>query len=164
MDIHEADVPGVGKKFELSLDNNEKIIILVHHDGKREIYKKTQEDEDAEKIFKLSDRQARQIGSILEGTYFQPIETENIEVPLGEAIIEWMEVPSDSSLRGQTLEDAEIRQRIGVSIIAVQRGEETIPNPGPSFKIKDSDILVTLGTRDQQNQLEKLITGEDNQL
>lgn len=162
MDIYESDVPGVGKKFEVSLDNKNKIIILIHHDGKREIYKKTDEDEDAEKIFKFSDKQARQIGSILEGTYFQPIETENIEVPLGEDIIEWVDVSTNSPLIGETLKDANIRQRIGASIIAIQRGEDTIPNPKPNFKIKEGDILVTLGSRDQQKQLEKLVTEEEN--
>lgn len=160
MTVYETDVPGVGKKFELETRSGERLVVLIHHDGKREVYRRPEADADSERLFGLSDSDARTFGSIIEGAHFQPVDLDEIEVPLGGAIIEWIEVDEQSPLAGKTLEEADLRSRTGVSIIAIQRGEETIPNPGPSREIRSGDILVSLGTREEQSELETLITEE----
>ena len=157
MTVYETDVPGVGKKFEVEIDGDQRLVILLHHDGKRELFRKPDPDADAERLFTLNGRLAREVGAILQGAYFQPVETDNVEVPLGEAIIEWLDVGDGASLVGQTLGDANLRQRIGVSVIAIQRGSDTVPNPGPEETITDDDILVTLGTREELAELESLV-------
>lgn len=157
MEIYETEVPGVGHKFELELGGNERLIVLIHHDGKRELYLRPGENQDSQKLFSLTGKQARQLGSILEGTYFQPIEMDEIQVPLGEAIIEWVDIESSTPFVGQSLQNADIRERTGVSIIAIQRGEETISNPMPSTTIQTDDILVSLGTRDEQQTFSELV-------
>lgn len=159
MTIYEADVPGVGKKFEVELDGDRRLIVLIHHDGKREVYLRPGENEDGEKLFSLSGRLARQVGSILEGAYFQPVDTEDVQVPLGEALIEWVNVRPPSSLVGRTLEEASIRQRTGASVIAIQRGDETIPNPDPDDTIQSGDILISIGTRNELAALSDLVAG-----
>ncbi|MFP4629067.1 MAG: potassium transporter TrkA, partial [Halobacteriales archaeon] len=85
MTIYETDVPGVGRKFELEIDGGARLVVLIHHDGKREVYRRPSEDEDSQKLFALDGKRARQLGSILEGAHFQPVETDDVEVPLGEA-------------------------------------------------------------------------------
>ncbi|WP_232700829.1 cation:proton antiporter regulatory subunit [Halobacterium wangiae] len=161
MTIYETEVPGVGHKFELTLDGDERLVVLIHHDGKREIYLRPGENQDSEKLFSLSGKMARQLGSILEGAYFQPVDMDDVQVPLGEAIIEWNDVEPSSSLVGQTLRNADVREQTGVSIIAIQRGEETIANPPPDTAIEDGDILVTLGTRDNQRAFTELVEPGD---
>jgi len=156
MTVYETDLPGVGHKFELELDGDRRLVVLIHHDGKRELYLRPDADSDSEKLFSLDDQRARQLGSILEGAHFQPIETDDIEVPLGEAIIEWTDVDDDSPLVGQTIATTEIRERTGASVIAVQRGEETIANPGPETTVEAGDLLVTLGTRDEQHAVDEI--------
>jgi TrkA domain protein len=151
MTVYETEVPGVGHKFELELDGDERLVVLIHHDGKREVYHRPGENADSEKLFSLSGQLARQLGSILEGAHFQPVELDEVRVPVGEAIIEWFDVEPDSRLAGQTLAAADIRDRTGVSVIAIQRGEETVSNPEPTETVAVGDILVTLGTRDEQD-------------
>ncbi|WP_248904304.1 cation:proton antiporter regulatory subunit [Halocatena marina] len=161
MTIYEADVPGVGHKFELELGGDKRLIVLIHHDGKREVYLRPGENQDSERLFSLTGKRARQLGSILEGAYFQPVEMDDIQVPLGEAIIEWVDVSPSASLVGHSLRDANIREQTGVSIIAIQRGEETIANPQPNSTIEAGDILVSLGTRAEQRAFTELVeTGE----
>jgi len=157
MTIYETDVPGVGRKFELEIDDGKRLVVILHHDGKRDVYLRPEEDADSEQLFSLSGDQARKFGSILEGAYFQPVELDQIRVPLGEAIIEWHEVAEGADLAGVSLETASIREESGASIIAVQRGEETIPNPPPDTRIRAGDTLVTLGTREEQSALASLI-------
>ena len=160
MTIYEAEVPGVGKKFELELDGEERLIVLIHHDGKRELYLRPGENQDSQRLFNLTGKRARQLGSILEGAYFQPVEMDDIQVPLGEAIIEWVDIDPDSPLVGQSLRAANLREQTGVSVIAIQRGEETIANPKPETTVEASDILVTIGTRDEQQPFSKLVETE----
>ncbi|MFD1585474.1 cation:proton antiporter regulatory subunit [Halorientalis brevis] len=160
MTVYEAEVPGVGKKFELDAGDGERLIVIIHHDGKREVYRRPDENADSEKLFTVAGEQARKLGSILEGAYFQPVELDDVQVPLGDAIIEWLDVTADSPLTGQTLRDAEIRQHTGASVIAIQRGDQTRPNPGPEFTIEADDILVTMGTRDELQALTDLLSGD----
>lgn len=162
MTVYETDVPGVGKKFEVEIGGDERLVVLLHHDGKREVFRKADPDSDAERLFTLNGRLAREVGAILQGAYFQPVETDEVEVPLGEAIIEWLDVDGDGELIGQTLGDANLRQRTGASVIAIQRGSDTVPNPGPEETITDGDILVTLGTREELAELESLVEPDDS--
>ncbi|WP_324663689.1 cation:proton antiporter regulatory subunit [Haloarcula sediminis] len=162
MTVYETDVPGVGKKFEVEIGGDERLVVLLHHDGKREIFRKSDPDADAERLFTLNGRLAREVGAILQGAYFQPVETDEVEVPLGDALIEWLDVAEDSELVGQTLGDANLRQRMGVSIIAIQRGSEPVPNPGPEETITAGDTLITLGAREELAEFESLVELDDS--
>ena len=161
MTVYETDVPGVGKKFEIELDGEERLVIVMHHDGKREVFHKPTPDADAERLFTLSGRIARETGAIIQGAYFQPVELSDVDVPLGDAIIEWLDVEAGSTLEGQTLAESHVRQETGASIIAVQRDGETIPNPDADTTFESGDILVALGTRAELDALEALVSGGD---
>ena len=161
MTVYETDLPGVGKKFEMELDGKTRLVTVVHHDGKREVYWQAEPDADGERLFTLTDSQARTFGSILDGSQFQPVDLDEVEVPLGEAFIEWVDVGSDSQLVGTSLQTADIRQQTGVSVLAIQRGESTIANPEPSDQIEEGDILVILGTREEQSAFDDLVEGSD---
>jgi len=57
---------------------------------------------------------------------------------------EWIEVPA--SFEGEaSLADLEFRARTGASILAVDRGGTTSPNPPPSFAIRAGDRLLVFG-------------------
>ncbi|HET7323104.1 MAG TPA: TrkA C-terminal domain-containing protein, partial [Halococcus sp.] len=130
MTVYETDLPGVGKKFEVELDGERRLVIVTHNTGRREVFIRESPDEDATELFELSDRLARQVGTILEGAYFQPIRTDTIDTVLSEdTLIEWAKITDESPLAGETLAETQLRQRLGVSVIAIQRDEETLTNP-----------------------------------
>lgn len=163
MTVYESDLPGVGKKHEIELDDGSRLVVVTHHAGKREVYRRPSEDADSEKLFELSDKLARQVGTILEGAYFQPVKTDRIETLLaGNVVIEWIDVAPESTLIGVTLADADIRQQYGVSIIAIQRGDETIPSPGADTTIESGDTLVVLGQKDACRSFVGRITGDED--
>ncbi len=64
----------------------------------------------------------------------------SIELELAEVVVH----PS-SDLAGKTLAGAEVRQRFGIIVVALKRGEESIFNPGPDERIEAGDVLVALG-------------------
>jgi TrkA domain protein len=160
MRVYESEVPGVGRKFELELTGGESVVVVVHHDGRCELFRRDGPDADGEKILDLKGEQANRLGSILEGAYFESVDVDSLSVPLGEAIIEWVEVSADSPVAGETLETSEIRTATGTSIIAIQRGEETVANPAPETKLEPGDLLVAVGTREEQAELAAMVEGD----
>ncbi|WP_435181889.1 cation:proton antiporter regulatory subunit [Halorussus sp. AFM4] len=157
MTVYETDVPGVGRKFEYEVDGDDRLVVLIHHDGRREVFRRRSAEADSEKLFELDDRQAREFGTLLEGAYFQPVEHDTVQVPLGDGIIRWHDVGTDSPVVGRSLSDCGIRQRTGASVIAVQRGEETVANPSADFELAAGDVIVALGTRAEQETLADLV-------
>lgn len=149
MTVYESDLPGVGKKHEIELDGDARLVVVTHNTGKREVFRRADADADAEKLFELSDRLARQVGTILEGAYFQPVRTEGVETALDDrSVLEWVTVAAGSRLDGQTLGGANVRAETGASVIAVQRDAETVANPDADFQIRAGDTLVAIGERD----------------
>jgi len=161
MDVRESDLPGVGKKHEVDIGNGEQLVIVTHNTGNRELYLKESEDADSEKLVELSDRMARMVGTILEGAYFQPVSSDHVETMLTEGtLLEWYAVEADSPLVGETLVSANVGQRTGVTVIAIQRDDEVISGPAPTTTIEANDTLVVVGERESCEAFEDLLTGD----
>lgn len=71
--------------------------------------------------------------------------------------IEWLSLPDDSALIGQTIGDLRLRTRTGASIVAVLHGEQLIPNPAPVHTLAAGEILAVLGTAKQRAALHAMI-------
>lgn len=160
MTVYETDLPGIGRKFDLELADDSLASVVVHHDGRCELYKRLNRDENGEKLFDLTGDEANKLGSILEGAYFELVNVDELTVPLGGAIIEWIDIPEGSPLAGQTLQESEIKRQTGTTVIAVQRDTETIPNPASDFELHSEDILVAIGTREKHAALDDLVEGD----
>ncbi len=157
MVIYEAEVPGVGKRFEIETGGDERFVVIIHHDGKREIFRRSGENADAEKLFDLSSKQATEVATVLEGANFQPLDLDDADIPLGEAIMEWVEIPDDSPVAGKTLDEARVGEQTGVTIAAIQREDETLASPGADDTLVSGDILVVIGSRTDQKAFESLL-------
>jgi TrkA domain protein len=147
--VYESDLPGVGKKHEVELGDGSRLVIVTHNTGKREVFRRPTPEADSEKLFDMTDQLARQVGTLLEGAYFQPVRSREIETVLdGETVLEWVTLAPESEYVGRTLGEADIRGRTGVSIIAIQRETETIANPGADERLAAGDTLIALGPRE----------------
>lgn len=159
MTITEIDLPGVGKRFEIDAGGESQIIVVFHRTGKREVYTRDSPEADTTKLLELSESTAQLLASVLDGSYYQPEKEEQIEAIIDEeAIIEWISVPSDGPITGETLEEANIRQRTSASIIAIQRSGETIASPPPETEILAGDTLVAIGSREALDALSTLVS------
>lgn len=160
MSIYETELPGVGKKFEVEIGDQTRLVVVIHHSGRREVFLRDHPDADVDKLFELDDQLARQIGTILEGAYFQPVATVPMETMLGDdAIMDWVQVPDGSELAGQTLGQVDLRQRTGATVLAVKRTDKTKPNPDPDLVLAVGDVLVVLGSREEVQKVEALAGG-----
>jgi len=67
-----------------------------------------------------------------------------------------IEVPAPKRWQGKSLKELNVRAKLGVNIIAVERGSQINVSPAADYTIMDGDILVVLGDTDALNTVQKL--------
>ena len=97
-EIKECDLPGIGKKFTLELDSGDKLVVVVHLSGEREVFKFMKNNDEPSSVTTLTDEEARQIGAILAGTYFQPVLEDEQKLMMKNVTMEWIKITDDSTL------------------------------------------------------------------
>jgi voltage-gated potassium channel len=69
--------------------------------------------------------------------------------------MEQVRIGDAATLNGQTLVDANLRQRFGVVVVGIQRADGTMEfNPAPDARMKAGDCLVVLGRSENLRSLE----------
>lgn len=66
---------------------------------------------------------------------------------LPDSEIETIRINEGSPMAGKTLAEVGFRQKFGVTVLAVQRGKETITNPSGNARLVSEDIVILIGTR-----------------
>ncbi|GAA3408783.1 cation:proton antiporter regulatory subunit [Paenibacillus hodogayensis] len=157
--IRESDLPGIGRKYEIETYSREKFVIVIHDDGRREIYTPDREDPDESvSIATLEDDEARAIAAILGGMNYKPKAMETIEVALNDLIIEWYRIDTDYPCVGVSIGELGVRQKTGASIIAAVYPDHTHHiNPGAEYKLKGGSTLIVAGERNQLKVLKQLL-------
>ncbi len=152
MKLRETDLPGIGKKYAVTLNEGRDLVIIIYNTGKREIY--LMQDEEPLCSFELTDEEAKELGFLMAGVLYQPVKVEKMELILKEVLIEWVKVEQGSNFVGKTIAELQIRKLTGTSVIAIDRGGKIIPSPDPyKEKIEVGDILIVVGTRQQIKHL-----------
>ena len=151
-------MPGIGSKFTLRLDSGGRLAVILHNDGKRELYYfRHVADEEPRAVITLDDDEARQLGAVVGGAYERPKIVEDLEMALGELAIEWVPVPPGSPAIGHSLAECGFRARTGVTIIAILREPEPVTGAQPTDVIQEGDTLVTVGKLGQYKEFRRLL-------
>ncbi len=148
-EIKESDLPGIGKKFTLELDSGDKLVVVIRSSGEREVFKFIKNNDEPTSVTTLNDEEARQVGAILSGTYFQPVIEEGQKLTMKNATMEWIKIIPDSTLANKNIEELDIRKKTGVTITTIIRGETVIPNPPTSEILKPQDTIIIIGNNEQ---------------
>ncbi|WHY79568.1 cation:proton antiporter regulatory subunit [Neobacillus sp. WH10] len=156
MNIREIELPGIGKKYEIITKSADKIVIIIHDDGRREIYYFDQEDyEEAIASTTFDDSEARKIAAIIGGMTYAPKALETIEMAFDDLVIEWSKVEPGALAVNQTIGNLNIRQSYEVNIVAIiKRNHQKIHTPGPETILEVGDTVIVSG---QRNQVKKIV-------
>lgn len=144
LEVRETRLPGVGTKFTMETHRGESVCVVVHTDGMRELYHFEDPDDDAHRVA-LNDDEARQVGALLGGVIYRPQLVQDLEMALGDLVVEWVELPAGSPLVGLTVMTCRIRRATGSTIVAIMRDGGTVAMPHPDEVLRAGDVLVVIG-------------------
>lgn len=160
IELRETRLPGVGVKYGFETADGARLAVILHNDGVREIYFfRSAADDDPTAVIRLDDDEARQLGAVLGGAYERPRIVEELEMALGELLIEWVKVPDGSPAIGRSLAECGFRARTGITIIAILREPEPVAGAQPEHVIEAGDTLVTVGKAGQYKAFRELLAG-----
>jgi len=77
---------------------------------------------------------------------------------LSDMEVKKIKVKQESDLVGKTLSEADVRKLHGATILAINRGEEYLPNPGAEYVIKADDCLVMIGKPEEIRSAAKMLS------
>ncbi len=155
--VRESDLIGIGKKYQIESEAGDNVVLVIHDDGKRELYRYDEEENESRCVMTLSDEESRQIAGIIGGLSYKPKALETIEVALDDLRIEWYKVVGTAASINKSIGELEVRQRTGASIIAAIREDDTVINPGPDYIILPHTTLVVAGKRSHIKLLKEVI-------
>jgi TrkA domain protein len=145
-DVIEVELPGVGVRYEFVTEDGTRVGVVSHRSGRREIYLADPADPDRfNRALGLGEEDARTLAELL-GASRVAAELAELQQKIEGLAIDWLPVRDDSPYAHSTIGAARVRTRTGVSIVAVLRGEQAIPAPGPEVEVKPGDYLVVVGT------------------
>ena len=121
LDFVVDDLPGIGRRYQMTGSNGGRISVVIHHSGRRVVYGRNADSDQASAV-ELSDHQARKLGAILGGAFFKPAVVEEVEAVFDDLLIEWVALEPNSPGADRSIAELEIRRTTGVSIIAIIRG------------------------------------------
>lgn len=155
--VRESDLIGIGKKFQIETEAGDNMVVVIHDDGRRELYRHDEEDNETHCVMTLSDEESRQVAGIIGGLSYKPKALETIEVALDDLRIEWYKVEASNDGVDKSIGELGVRQKTGASIIAAIKDSETIINPGPEYVITQGATLVIAGKAKNIKQLKELL-------
>lgn len=156
-DVSETPLPGVGVRHEFVTTGGERVAVLTHRTGRREVAIYDRADPDAcTTVLHLSVDDTRTLAELLGASSVHEA-VAAVQQRLEGLAIDWVTVPAKSQVVGTTIAEGAFRTRTGASIVAIVRGETTIPAPGPDHSFEEGDVVVAVGTAEGLAQLRALL-------
>src|SRR5688572_19167821 len=155
-EVSETRLPGVGVRHEFTTAGGERVAVLSHRSGRRELVVYDRRDPDvAMTVLHLDRDDTRTLAELLGATQVSEALTA-IQQQVEGLAIDWIAIPPGSRFVDATIADGGFRTRTGASIVAVVRGASTIPAPEPDHRFEAGDVAVAVGTPEGLAQLREL--------
>lgn len=159
-EVERVKLPGVGVLHKFVSVQGNRIGVVTHRAGYRDLVVVERDDDgsdDCKVSIRLEDDEAHTLADLLGGTTVMEGITALQSLP-GLAI-DWLEVGYNSACAGKELGHPSMGGVDGVSIVAVIRGDETVPSPASDFRVFPGDTLVAVGKPESVARLFKSMQG-----
>ena len=163
--ISESNLPGVGRKFQVETLSGDRLTIVIHDDGTRELYHFNRKNLDRPaSVLRLTDGEARQIAGIVGGLTYVPKSLPSTEVVLEDLVLEWFTLPEGAAGIGKTISELQLRTTTGASIVSIiEPNRTTRTNPEANTLLNEGATLILAGDRRGNAKLKHLlINGRDD--
>ena len=156
-----SELPEIGTKYEIESHKGDKVAVIFLATGEIELYV-LEAGADKPSVTRLTTEEARRVGSVLTGAMLT-IEREDVEVAFSDISDLRIGIRMGSATEkivGKSIKDLAIRERTGVTIIAISRKGRSIINPPPETVFEEGDMLVVIGEHEQIKICARKILGQ----
>jgi TrkA domain protein len=157
--ISEGYLPGVGRKFQIETLRGDRLVIVIHDDGVRELYHFTRKNmERPASVLTLTDGEARQIAGIVGGLTYVPKTLPTAEVILEDLVLDWFTIEPGAAAIGKTIRDLQVRTVTGASIVSlIEPNHVKRTNPEAGTVLNEGATLILAGDRQTIAALKRLL-------
>lgn len=159
--VEETPLPGVGVRYSFTTGSGERLGVIAHRSGERELLIYDTKDPDACSAALGLDRDdARTLVDLLGGSEV----AERLDVALRQSIagliLDWVPITEGAPSAGIRLAQLGLRTRTGASVVAVVRDAENILSPKADFELRAGDTAVIVGAASAVEQAAALLRGD----
>lgn len=144
--VEQTRLPGVGMRHDFVTRGDRRVGVIAHRAGHRELIIYAENDPDAvAETVRLEEDDAFTLAELLGASTVTKALSE-IRQSVEGLSLDWLPIGERWWCSGHTIADSQMRRRTGVSIVAIIRGDETIPSPEPHERLLAGDTVVVVGT------------------
>ncbi|WP_316293202.1 TrkA C-terminal domain-containing protein [Clavibacter michiganensis] len=146
-EVRRVKLPGVGVLHTFITDDGGKVGVIAHRSGHSDLitFSEEQDGSDTQKVsLRLSEDEAHTLAELLGGTRITESLDKLDQIP--GLSIDWFTVDYDDHIAGQALGNLASRGVVGLTVVAVVRGESANPAPSDDFTVYPGDTLVVAGS------------------
>lgn len=159
-DVQETRLPGVGVRHDFETRTGRRVGVIAHHAGHRELLVYDERDPDrCRETVRLNEHDAHTLAELL-GAAQVKTSVDAIQQSVEGLTIDWIPIRARSAAAGRTIGEMQLRERTGVTIIAVIRDGETVPSPGPDQTLDSDATAVVVGTPEKIAEAFTVLQGE----
>lgn len=157
--IRESNLPGVGTKFQIETISGDRLTIVIHDDGTRELYHFMRKAPDrVASVVTLTDSEARQVAGIIGGLTYVPKALPAAEIILEDLLLQWHTIAAGSACIGKTIGELAARTKTGASIVSIIEPDRMKRvNPGSDTVLNEGATLILAGDRRTITLLKQLL-------
>jgi TrkA domain protein len=156
-DIRVTLLPGVGVRHEFATGRGERVVVLTHRSGRRELAIYSRDDPDTcIAVLHLEPEDSRTLAELLGASQVSEALIA-VQQQVEGLAIDWLPVAASSRFAGATIGGGQFRAQTGAYIVALLRNDTTIPAPGPDASLEAGDVVVAIGKPDGLTRLRNLL-------
>lgn len=157
--VEETKLPGVGVRHDFVTNGGNRIGMITHRSGRRELLIYDRDDPDScRETLRLEEDDVHTLNDMLGGSDITEHLSE-LEQSVEGLTIDWVRVVGSSACSGCTISDVGFGTDVSASVVAVLRDGRSIPAPPLDFELRAGDTAVVVGTQEGTREMVERLQG-----